>query len=244
MIFIGILMMQSLLAQELNIAVAANVSYAIEELKSAFLKTHPDTQIRIILGSSGKLAAQIEHGAPFGLFMAANMAYPQSLHDKGMALNPPRLYARGGLALFSTKEQNLSKGLQLLTESSIQTIAIANPKTAPYGKAAVEALKKADLMDQLGEKFVYAESISQTLSYTFTAAQIGIIAKAALFSEKMQEYKEGKHWIGIDTKYYEPIKQGMVLLQASEKEPMYATFYDFILSQEGQKILSQYGYII
>ena len=240
-----IFVLQSMLfAKEINIAVAANVSYAIEALKSAFKQEHPEVDVRVTLGSSGKLTAQIKHGAPYGLFMSANMRYPQALYDDNLTLTKPTVYAQGALALFSVREQNLSRGLTLLTDESIERIAIANPKTAPYGIATAEALKQQGLYDQLEAKFVFGESISQTLFYTVTATDAGIIAKSSLYSDKMQDYKEGKNWTAIDTTLYSPIEQGMVILKYGEDEPAYELFYDFMLSTKAQKILKAYGYSV
>lgn len=239
-----LLVMQTLTAQQLTIAVAANVSYAIEELKGEFLKAHPETQIDIILGSSGKLSAQIQHGAPYGLFMSADMQYPQSLFDRGLAMAPPQVYAQGALALFSVSPRDFTLGLGLLADQEVETIALANPKTAPYGQAAIEAMEDAEVLAIARPKFIFSESISQTLSYALTAVHIGIISKAALYSHRMQAYHEGVHWKEIDIKHYEPIKQGIILLKTSHEEPLYKAFYDFVLSGTGQGILKKYGYII
>lgn len=230
-------------AGEITIAVAANVSYAIDALKSAFVKSHPDTEVRVILGSSGKLTAQIKNGAPYGLFMSADMSYPEALYREGLAASKPQRYARGALALFSTRALDFDKGIRLLQSDSIKRIAIANPKTAPYGKAAMEALKKSGLYDKVKEKFVYGESISQTVAYASTAADIGLIAASSLYSPHMKQYKKGIHWALVDPSLYTPIKQGVVLLKKGAGNPEYEAFYDFILSPEAQKIFKKYGYL-
>ncbi len=234
----------TLSAGEITIAVAANVSYAIDELKAEFAKTDPDTKVRVTLGSSGKLTAQIKNGAPYGLFMSANMRYPQALYDEKIAITEPVVYAEGALAYLSVRKRDFSKGVALLEDEKIVKIAIANPKTAPYGKAAVEALKKAEIYDAIKAKFVYGESISQTVSYAVTAAEIGIIAKSSLYSSKMTQFKEGVNWVSMDSSLYTPIEQGIVLLKYGEEEKAYRAFYDFILSEKATEIFKQYGYII
>ncbi len=239
-----ILFTLTLNAVTINIAVATNVSYAIQELKSKFLQTHPDININIILGSSGKLTAQISHGAPYGLFMSANMLYPQKLYDKHLATTEPRVYARGALAIFSTSEQNLSLGIKLLNEKNIQKIAIANPKTAPYGKAAFEALKYSKLYPQIKSKLIFAESVSQTLSYVMSAADVGLVAKSSLYSAKMSRYKKEVHWTEIDPTLYKPIDQGVVLLSPAKETQAYGLFYEFLFSVDAKKIFKKYGYII
>ena len=244
-LFVALTLFISILqADTINIAVAANVSYAIDELKEEFEKTNPNTKVRVTLGSSGKLTAQIKNGAPYGLFMSANMKYPQALYDNKIAITKPVVYAQGALAYFSVKENDFTQGIKVLESASIQRIAIANPKTAPYGKAAVLALQNAKIYNKVLPKLIYGESISQTVSYAVTAADIGIIAKSSLYSSKMSQYKESIHWSSVDSRLYTPIKQGLVLLKYGEKAPEYKAFYDFILSEKAKTIFKKYGYII
>ncbi len=244
LLFLTLLVNVSLFAGEITIAVAANVSYAIDELKAEFAKSNPDTKVQVTLGGSGKLTAQIKNGAPYGLFMSANMKYPQALYDDKMAITKPVVYAQGALAYLSVKKLDFSKGMELLRDEKIEKIAVANPKTAPYGKAAEEAMKNAKIYDDVKSKFVYGESISQTVSYAVIAADIGIIAKSSLYSSKMAEYKENVNWASVDPALYTPIKQGIVLLKYGEENKEYKAFYDFILSDKAKVILKKYGYMI
>ncbi len=234
----------SLFAGEINIAVAANVSYAMDELKSEFAKISPQTKVQVTLGSSGKLTAQIKNGAPYGVFMSADMKFPEALYSEGMATTKPVVYAQGSLAYLSVQKQDFNKGINVLISKNINKIAIANPTTAPYGKAAVEAMQKAGIYNQVKDKFVYAESISQAVAYTTTAADIGIIAKSSLYSPKMAQYKEGINYAEVDPKLYTPIQQGIVLLKFAKDNKEYKAFYDFILSQKAKAIFKKYGYII
>ena len=241
---IALLFAASAFAGEINIAVAANVSYAIDELKAAFAKTHPDTKVQVTLGSSGKLTAQIKNGAPYGLFMAANMKFPEALYTDKIAVTKPVVYAQGALAYLSAKPTDFSKGIALVAEKNIGKIAVANPKTAPYGTAAVEAMTNGGVNEKAKSKFVYAESISQTVTYALTAADIGFIAKSSLYSPKMAQYKENINWASVDPKLYTPIKQGIVLLKNGEMNAEYKAFYDFILGGEAKNIFRDYGYIV
>jgi molybdate transport system substrate-binding protein len=234
----------TLAAGEINIAVAANVSYAIDELKAEFAKVSPDTKVQVTLGSSGKLTAQIKNGAPYGLFMAANMKYPEALHADKIAVTKPVVYAQGALAYLSAKKTDFSKGIKLAADARIKKIAVANPKTAPYGKAAVEAMKNGSVYEAAEKKFVYAESISQTVAYAVTAADVGFIAKSSLYSDKMAQYKEGVNWAPVDPKLYTPIKQGIVILKNGADNAEYRAFYDFILSDKAKTIFKDYGYIV
>lgn len=229
-------------AGTIQIAVAANVSYAIEDLKRAFAKEHPDTKVQVILGSSGKLTAQIKNAAPYELFMSANMKYPEALYADKVAVTKPLVYAEGTLATLSVKPQDFSKGMALLKDPKIKRIAVANPKTAPYGKAAQEALQNAKVYDEVKTKLIFAESASQTVSYTVTAADLGFIAKSSLYSKQMKKYKEGKHWKEVDPKLYTPIEQGIVILKSGESNAEVKAFYDFILSDEAKEILKKFGY--
>ena len=229
-------------AGEITIAVAANVSYAIEALKKEFNVIYPETKVQVILGSSGKLTAQIKHGAPYGLFMSANMKYPDTLYKEKIAVTKPVVYAQGALAYLSVNKQDFSKGSMLLREDKIKKIAIANPKTAPYGVAAVEALKNANLYDAIKEKFVYGESISQTVAYATTAADIGLIAKSSLYSPQMAHFKEEINWSDVDETLYTPISQGMVILKKGENNSEVKAFYDFMQSDKAKVIMKNFGY--
>ena len=234
----------ALSAGEINIAVAANVSYAMDELKKVFNIRYPDTKVNVTLGSSGKLTAQIKNAAPYQLFMSANMKYPQALYEEGMAVTKPLVYAQGALAYLSVKERNYCAEINVLEAPDVKKIAIANPKTAPYGVATVEALKNAKLYEKLKEKFVYGESISQTVIYATTAVDIGIIAKSSLFSPQMAQYKEAIHWSDVDETLYTPIDQGIVILKKGEKSSEVKAFYDFILGDEAKTILKSFGYTV
>ncbi|MDD2886416.1 MAG: molybdate ABC transporter substrate-binding protein [Aliarcobacter sp.] len=243
----------SIFAGEITVAAAANVTYAMGELVKEFNKTNPDTKVQVTLSSSGKLVSQIENGAPFDIFMSADMKFPQALFDKKLTSTAPVIYAQGALAMLSSKELDYSKGINVLKDSSITKIAIANPKTAPYGAAAVEAIKNAKIVGA-ESKFVYAESISQAVTYATTATDIGFIAKSSLYEDKMSKYKENKNWLTVDPKLYTSIDQGIVIIDHSNnlvglindkvKKDEVKAFYDFILSPRAKKIFEDYGYLV
>ena len=238
------LLASSIFANTITVAVAANVSYAINELVAEFNKTNPDTKVQVTLGSSGKFTAQIESGAPFDVFMSADMKFPKSLFEKGLAITEPALYAQGSLAMLSSKELDFSKGINLVTDANIAKIAVANPKTAPYGTAAVEAMKNANVLDKVESKFVYAESISQAVTYATTAADVGFIAKSSLYDEKMSKYKENINWISVDPSLYTAIDQGIVVLKNTKEEASAKAFYDFILGEKAKEIFIKFGYLV
>ena len=243
-LFVLFLLSISLSAGSINIAVAANVSYAMDRLTKEFNSLYPNTKLRVTLGGSGKLTAQIKHGAPYQLFMSANMKYPNALYSDGIAVTEPIVYAQGSLAYFSGKKRNFAKGMELLKEAKIKKIAMANPKTAPYGKATLEALQNANAYDEIKKKLVYGESIAQTVSYAVTATDLGFIAKSALYSPKMTKYQQNENWAEVDSKLYTPIKQGIVILKRGENNSEVMAFYDFMLSEKAREILKDFGYLL
>ena len=243
-IFLLSLFTTLLQAEKITVAVSANVSYAIKDLKKEFHQLYPNIKVQVILGGTGKLVAQIKHNAPYDILMGANMLYPQALYKSGEAITPPLVYAQGALAMIGAKKHDLSRGLALTKTPAIKRIAVANPKTAPYGVATFEALKNAKLLAQIQSKFVYAESISQTVTYATKVTDLGFIAKSSLFSPKMAHFKKGIHWVDIDPKLYTSIDQGIVLLKHAEKSAEASAFYTFILSKRARKIFKKFGYTL
>ena len=231
-------------AGKITIAVAANVSYAIGELKREFNSLYPNTKVEIILGSTGKLTAQIKNKAPYQIFMGANMMYPEILYKEGFAVTRPIVYAQGSLAYLSPKKRDFSKGIELVLSDNIKKIAIANPKTAPYGIATAEALKNAKIYNTIKSKFVFGESISQTVTYAVRATDLGFVAKSSLYSPQMAHFKEGENWAEVDPRLYTPINQGIVILKKGEKSAEALAFYAFIFSKKAEKIFKDFGYII
>ncbi len=232
-----------LCAQEIIVAVAANVQFAAQDLEKAY-EQKSGFAIKTVISSSGKLTAQIQNGAPFDVFLSADMKYPDTLFAAGFAATKPRVYVYGSLVLWTMKEMDLSRGIKILLEDKIQKIAVANPQTAPYGAEAIKVLKHYQMYERIMPKLVYGESIAQVNQYIFSqAAEVGITAKSVVLSPEMR--RKGK-WIEIDPAVYAPIAQGTVILkhgamnhaQASQK------FYDFLFSEAARKILRDYGYFV
>ena len=230
-------------ADDLTVAGAANVQFPLEELKREFEKDTP-IKLELIIGSSGKLAAQIENGAPFDIFLSADMEYPQAIYKKNLSYEKPRIYAYGTLVLWSFKNIDLSKGIKILADDSIKKIALPNPKTAPYGREAMKVLKKYHLYQAVQKNLVFGESIAQSNQFISSqAADIGFTAKSAVLAQNSQ----GKgRWIEIDPQLYNPIAQGVVILKYAEKHNQKAArqFYDFLFSAKAQAILKKYGYTL
>ena len=220
----------------IRIATAANMQFAIQAITKAFAE-ETNIKCEVIVSSSGKLTAQIKEGAPYDAFISADMKYPNQLYEDGFSHKPPKVYAKGKLVLWSMKK-NIVPSIALLQSQDINHIALANPKTAPYGKAAMQILDFYKLTNLLEEKLVYGESISQTNQFiNLQAAEIGFTAKSVVSSPIMK----GKgQWIEMPDSVYTPIEQGIILLNESKEDAK--LFYEFLFSEKGQRILEIYGY--
>jgi molybdate transport system substrate-binding protein len=229
---------------KVSVAVAANVQFAMQQLKAQFEK-ETGIELDVSIGSSGKFTTQIEQGAPFDVFVSADVSYPTTLYKEGLTADSPKVYANGSLVLWTARtDLKPVADCKLLLTDDIKKIAIANPKTAPYGVAAVEALKYYSLYDQVQPKLVYGESIAQTNQYITTlSADIGFTAKSVVLADEMKG--EGS-WVDIDPKAYSPIAQAAVVLKHGKDTNADAAqkFYNYLYSDEAKTILKQYGYIV
>lgn len=227
----------------LMIAVAANVQYAMKDLASAFEQQHR-IKIETNVSSSGKLTAQIQQGAPFDLFLSANMKYPQTLYEGGYAVDTPLVYAYGALVLWTLKDLEMNDEKTVLSAGNFEKLAIANPKNAPYGEQAIRMLEHYQLYEQVEPKLVYGESIAQTNQYIVSrACDLGVTAKSVVLSPDIQG--RGR-WVEIAAEAYEPIKQGVVITKYGQREHPEAAkaFLDFLFSPEAKAIFKKYGYTL
>lgn len=224
---------------KLTIATAANVQFAMKELVELFTQEE-GIPANIVISSSGQLTAQIKQGAPFDLFVSANMKYPEELYRSGFTTGAPAVYAYGKLVLW-TAEEAINPSIDSLDSPSINHIALANPKNAPYGQAGVEVLQHYQVFDKVASKLVYGESISQTNQFIVSgAAEIGFTAKSVVVSPTLVE--KGK-WIEIDQNTYTPIAQGVVIIKKDDQIITEAEkFYSFLFSQKAKAVLEKYGY--
>lgn len=229
--------------KQVNVAVSANLRFVMDKLKTAF-EEESGIQLEFSTASSGVLASQIEQGAPFDLFLSANMEFPQKLYDKNLTSKAPKVYAAGMLVMWSKCEFAIPEKLEELPTSAVKTLCIANPKHAPYGKATVQALENAGVWDALNSvegRIIYGESVGEVNQKTMLCAvDVGISNKSVLFSPDV----EASNWVEIDTTLYTPIQQGIVITKhGAESNPTNAQrFYDFVFSEKAREILKQYGY--
>jgi molybdate transport system substrate-binding protein len=229
------------IAQKLRIAVAANAQFVSRIMTQEF-KKQSGIDAELIVSSSGKLTAQIEQGAPYNVFLSADMKYPQELYSKQLTTAKPEIYAYGTLVMWSKKEIDLSKALNSLINNSVKKISIANAALAPYGEAAEQALQHMGLLAKLKTKLVYGESIAQVNQYLLTGvADVAFTAKSVVLDH---DQKNTGNWKEVDPKLYKPIAQGVVVLKATTGENLKQAnrFYKFLFSAKAKQIFKQYGY--
>jgi molybdate transport system substrate-binding protein len=232
-----VLVHSALLAQTIRVAAAANLQSVIEVLQKDF-RQKTGIIIEPVVGSSGKLVAQISNGAPFDVFLSADMSFPETLFKNGFAAKKPVVYAAGSLIICSSQNIGFNNWERLLLSARINKIAIANPGIAPYGRAAEELLQGKGILDDVKPKIVYGESISQVNTYVTTGVvDIGFTTQALVKDAKTKLYYQV-----IDAKAYQPILQGMVLLKRAADNPNAEKFYQYILSPAAKKIFADYGY--
>lgn len=228
----------------LTIAVAANAQFVMKAIEKAYEK-NTGIEVQIVIGSSGKLTAQISQGAPYDLLVAADMKYPNNLYEGGHATTTPRVYASGSLVLWTMNEAILlDTTLQFLLHDTIHKLVIANPKNAPYGEQAIKAMEHLGIFEKLQSKLVFGESIAQTNQYILTGnCEVGITAKSVVLAPEMAQ--KG-FWIEIPLSSYELIKQGVIITKYGQSNNQEATkhFYNFLFSEEGAAIFESYGYLL
>jgi molybdate transport system substrate-binding protein len=229
----------SLQAQSIRVAVAANAQFVMQSLGDAFQK-QTGVKVEAIVSSSGKLTTQIQQGAPYDIFLSADMGYPTTLHKGGFTTAAPIVYAYGSLVLWTMSNLPLTADLKILQNSAVRHIAIANPATAPYGEAAVSLLKYKNVFDLAKSRIVYGESISQVNQYVLTgAAEVGITAKSVVLDPSL---KQRGHWIDLPPPGYSPIAQGVVILKRTQQPKAAQQFIQFLRSATAKRILQQFGY--
>jgi molybdate transport system substrate-binding protein len=228
-------------AQTITVAAAANMKYAVADIAKVFTK-ESGIGVKIITGASGKLTQQIMSGAPYDAFLSADVEFPTKLSQGGYTTTPAQVYAYGTLILWSDTGVDLSKGVAIVTDPSVKKIAVANPKTAPYGIEAMNTMKYYKVADEVTSKIVTAESISQVGSYVTTkAVDVGFMAKSIVLSPEMKNV--GK-WVEVDPKTYNTIDQAMVGLKNGSPENQIAAkkFLRFMSSAQALEILKASGY--
>jgi molybdate transport system substrate-binding protein len=231
-------------AEVITIGAASDLNFAFREIATEYEKTSGN-RVRLTLGSSGNFYAQIQNGAPFDLYFSADIAYPRKLEEAGLTV-PGSLYqyAIGRIVLWAGKDSHLdlSRGLEILRESAIRKIAIANPKHAPYGRAAVAAMEHFKVYDQVKDKLILGENISQAAQFIESGAcDIGIIALSLAVAPAMKS--KGTYW-EVPAEAHPPLEQGAVILKSSKQQESAKQFLAFIKGERGQEIMKRYGFTV
>ncbi|MFC3848484.1 molybdate ABC transporter substrate-binding protein [Helicobacter baculiformis] len=224
------------MAAQIHVAGAANLTKALEAIKQAFLKEHPNTKVYLSFGSSGKLYNQIHQGAPFDLFVSADKKRPMRLVEDKITSHAIKIYAKGVLVLWS--KSRLVPSLEVL-RSSFTHLAMANPMLAPYGRASMEVLEKLKLTPGLKPKILLGNSIAQANQYVASGgAELGFSALS------LMDRAHPEHYYIVPKEYYSPIEQALVLTNTGGKNSLARAFEQFLLGPKGKVILKSYGYIV
>ncbi|HZR36109.1 MAG TPA: molybdate ABC transporter substrate-binding protein [Nevskia sp.] len=230
--------------QTLYIAAAADLTLCLKELDAAFARTHPGVELKPTTGSSGSFLAQIKNGAPFDVFLSADMSYPKQLVKDGEADESSlTLYAAGHLVLWSTSPAvDVSQGLAVLNTAAVRKFAIANPDIAPYGRAARAALEKAGLWDVLQPKLVRGENIAQTAQFVQSGnVDAGIVALSLVAAPPAAG--AGKYW-RVPEDQYPVLEQGAVITARGAANPAARAYIEFLRTPEARAVLDRYGFLL
>lgn len=231
-------------AEEIAVAAASDLNFAIKEVIGEFEK-QTGHRVKLSLGSSGNFYAQLQQGAPFDLYFSADIGYPKKLEEAGLTV-PGSLYryAVGRVVLWAPKTSSLdvAKGLTVLREATIKKIAIANPKHAPYGRAAVAAMEHARVYADVKDRLVLGENISQAAQFIESGAcDVGIIALSLAMAPAM---KSAGHYWQIPAEAHPPLEQGAAILRQSKHQELARTFLGFLQGSQGQEIMIRYGFTL
>jgi molybdate transport system substrate-binding protein len=229
-------------AGDLNLAAASDLSFAMKELAANYQK-QTGNSVKVTLGSSGNFFTQIQNGAPFDLFFAADIDYPKKLEAAGLG-EPGTLYqyATGKIVMWvpASSPLDVSKGLSLLLDPSVRKISIANPAHAPYGRAAVAAMTKQGIYDKVTGKLVFGENISQATQFVESGnADVGILALSLAMAPAMAD--KGRYF-EVPQDLYPPIDQGAIVIKSSQKKNEAKQFLAFLKTPESVATMQRYGF--
>ncbi len=231
-------------AEQLTVAAAADLTFAFQDISVQF-EAHTGNRLRISYGSSGNFFAQIKNGAPYDVFFSADVQYPEKLEAAGLS-EPKSIYeyADGRIVLWelNSSRVDLSKGLGALLDPNVHKIAIANPEHAPYGRAAVAALKHDGVYEQIKSKIVMGEDIAQTAQFVESGnADVGIVALSLALAPPM---KSRGRYVEIPSSDYPPIIQAAVIIKASSHKELARRFLDFMKAPSTVAQMAQFGFVV
>lgn len=228
-------------AEKIAVTAASDLKFCLDSVVQGYKKTHPNDEIQVTYGSSGKAFTQIQQGAPFDLYFSADVEYPNKLAEAGLTASKPRLYALGRIVLWSAVEDASKLDLRSLSLPRFSKIAIANPLHAPYGRRAEEALRKLGLWEGLQPRLVLGENISQAAQFVQSgSASIGVLALSLVKSPAFS----GKGYHLIPANLHSPLEQAVVVLKRAEKNPLATDFVSYLFTPPARKVFEQYGFAL
>lgn len=237
---VGLLTVQIGFAARITVAAAADLKYAMDEVVAAFRHLYPADAVQVTYGSSGKFYAQIRNGAPYDLFFSADIHYPRELARAGLAASEVIPYAVGRIVLWSATLDADKLTLASLANPAIMRVAIANPRHAPYGIRAEEALRASGLWETVRPKLVYGENIAQTAQFVQSGgAQVGVIALSLALSPQMT--RQGGYSL-IPEHLHSPLEQGFILTRRGEGNALARRFADYVQSPPARAVMRKYGF--
>ena len=230
--------------RSVRVAAASDLQYALPVLVAAFRDRHPGIDVQAAYGSSGTFVAQLINGAPFDLFMSADIDYPRQVQARGLAAPDSEfVYATGHLVVWVPADSPIdvgAPGMDVLADSRIARIAIANPEHAPYGRAAAEALRRSGLYERVKEKLVLGDTVSQAMQFVQSgAAQAGIVGLSLAVAPAIE--KTGRYWI-VPEALYTPLAQGGIIMRAAADLAAAQAFRAFVLGADGRGVLARFGF--
>ena len=224
-------------AQELTVAAASDLTTAFEEIGRDF-EAREKIKPVFVFGSTGMLTRQIENGAPFDVFAAANESYIDQLNQKGALIEGTKtIYARGRITMWTSGESTLKlEKIEDLANPEVHRIAIANPDHAPYGLAARQALETAGIWDKVQPKLVYGDNIRQTLQF----AETGNV-EVAIVAASLSAQNKGR-CVLVPEALHKPLLQAMAVIKSAKNEPAARSFTNFVTGPTGREVLAKYGF--
>ena len=229
-------------AEKITVAAAADLKFAMDEIVTTFRLANPGAEVDVVYGSSGKFHTQIQQGAPYDLYFSADIGFPRALAIKGFAASKVKPYAVGRIVLWSANLDASKMTLASLTDPKITRIAIANPKHAPYGKRAEEALRASGLWEKVEPKLVYGENIAHTAQFVQTGnAQVGVIALALAVNPELS--RKGGYWL-IPDQLHQPLEQGFIITRRAAGSALARRLADYMNTKVARAVMNRHGFML
>jgi molybdate transport system substrate-binding protein len=229
-------------AEKITVAAASDLKFAMDEIVAAFEKANVGDKVSVVYGSSGQFHTQIQQGAPYDLFFSADIAFPRELLNAGFAASEVKPYAFGRIVLWSASIDASKLTLASLADPKIARVAIANPKHAPYGQRAEEALRATGVWEKVEPKLVLGENIAQTAQFVETGnAQVGIIALALALNPDLS--RKGAYWL-IPDNLHKPLEQGFIVTKRAAGNALAKQFADYMSSKSARTVMTKYGFVL